>query len=893
MTQPELANRIGCSVSAIRKIENDERRPSVQVAELLAAALDIDAKDRALFLQVARGVKSTARLTGLDSPSLAPMAAPAAAATVEPTVALASPLPLRPLPSRLPVPPTPLIGRAAEQQELVRLFSQPDCRLVTLVGAGGVGKTRLALAVAAAQDEQYAGALFFVPLAAIQAPNLLAQAIAAAIGFSFGNQGDPEHQLLSYLRDKHMLIVLDNIEHLLLPHNHSDSGDPAASVEAQLGRMAEHAPDVKLLVTAREPLNIRGEWIFELHGLDVPPCQAAALPAAELECEAMQYGAVQLFVDCARRIHHDFSLTAGAYADVARICRMVDGMPLAIELATAWGRTLAYHEIAGEIERNIDFLAANRRDLPERQRSLRATFEYSWRLLNEEEQRVLARLAVFAGGFTREAAADVARASLPVLSSLAAKSLVRRVATAHATRVGVRRAGDVLPTRYELHELVRQFATAKLQEHPAEQQATCARHAHYYLHFLEQQHAVLVSCEQKSALQWLTTELANIRQAWDWAVQQGQSAQLQRVAWTFWYFFELRNYFQEGEATLRRSRQHLQALLEPASSLGAAHELAWATLLTHEAFFVFRLGRPDAALEQLTEAIARLRQHDDLAALGFGLWAYGSICWVPGRFAEAVAVLTEALAISQCTRQPWQLAVNYTFLGIVRHEQGSYIEAERLLSEGYCLARSLGDPRPISFSSSFLSRTAQALGQYDRMFDVLKEGLRLATETGDRFGQGVAIEQLAQVSHALGREADAQRYFAEGLALYQAIGDDRSLARLLNNMAAISLARGDEDEAQTLFTKALQNALEATALPIALDALAGLSAIRARQGDDETALALALAVARHPASTQGAVARAGQLQCELAARLTPEQVAGAEAQAQAARDLADLARMAV
>jgi predicted ATPase/transcriptional regulator with XRE-family HTH domain len=881
MTQPELADRVGCSVSAIRKIESDERRPSAQIAELLADALLIEDADRPLFIQVARGVKSTTRLDGLEAPPLAAATAAIAAAAPASTTP-----PVRPSPPRLPIPPTPLIGRTAEQEALAALLDQPDCRIISLVGAGGIGKTRLALAVAAAYGQKV-GAVFLAPLAAIQSPDLVAQAIATAIGFTFGNQGEPEQQLLAYLRDQQILIVLDNIEHLLSTHS---AGEPPTSVEALLGRIAARAPGVKLLVTAREPLTMRGEWVFELHGLATPPPATLMLPEEELLQTALRYEAVQLFVDCARRTQHDFALTASTCADVTRICILVDGMPLGIELATAWGRTLAYHEIAAEIERSIDFLAVKQRNLPERQRSLRATFEYSWRLLNVEEQQVLARLAVFAGGFTREAAADVARASLPVLSSLAAKSLVRRVATPQATRIGVRRTGDVLPTRYELHELVRQFAAAKLQEDGAEQTAAHTRHARYYLQFLEQQHAPLVSSEQKSALQWLTTELANLRQAWEWAVQQEQAAALRSVAWTFWYFFELRNYFQEGETTFHRARQHLQTLPAITGPEAAAREVAWANLLTHEAFFVFRRGDPDAALAHATVAAARLRGHCDLAALGDALWAYGAIAWVLGEFAAATAALDEALAISRTTQSPWPLAVNHTFLGIVRHEQGDYVAAEQLLSEGYRLARLLGDPRPISFSSSFLSRTAQALGRYDRMLDVLGEGLRLASETGDRFGQGIAIEQLAQVSHALGRTADAERYFAEGLTLYRAISDVWSLARVLNNMGTISLAHGDLDEAQRLFTEALHDALEATAPPSALEALTGLAAVHAQQGDDGTALALAAAVTRHPSSPQAAAARAAALQQELMARLTSARVVR-RALAHAADDLAELAAL--
>lgn len=848
LTQQALAEQIACSVAAVRKFESNERRPSREIAGLLADALAIAPEDRELFLAAARGLRHADEL---PAPAAPPVTPPSTSPSTSVGIVARQ---KRPRALRLPMPSTPLFGRTAELQELTRLLVRPDCRLVTVVGLGGIGKTRVALAAAAAQDDAYLGEVYFVPLAAIQTPALLPQAIASAIGFTFGLIGEPTQQLLAYLRTQRMLLLLDNIEHLLAANVAAEN-----TVEKQLLQIAERAPGVKLLVTSREPLNIPGEWTFDLHGLTVPPLSAQI-------ADVKTYSAIAMFIDCAQRTQRAFTLTPNVYPVITRICNLLNGAPLGIELATAWGHVLNYGEIADEIERNIDFLSVNRRDVPERQRSLRATFEYSWRLLNVDEQRILARLAIFAGGFTREAAEHVTGADLPILSALVAKSLVRRNDSSTAGRTpGVSQA-----SRYELHELVRQFAAAKLQIDTDDLQHTNRAHAHFYLALLQHFSAMLTSPQQKHALQQLMIEISNIRQAWEWAVAAGEVELLRQVAWTYWYFFELRNYFQEGEQTFRRAQ--IQVSEQQSKSRKPAYAVLWGHLVTHQAFFTFRRGHPDTALQLLDAALPVLRRHDDQAALGDALWAQGAIGWVVGAFDQAHAALREALTISQQTRLPWQLAVNHMFLGIVLHEQGDFTAAEQFLHEGLQLARRLGDPRPISFATNFLSRTAQMLGNYDQMLDLLHEGVRMATETEDRFGIAIAMEQLAQGNDALGRRAEAERYYDQTIRLYREIADAWSLGRLLNARGRSALERGEITSAHTNFEEALQSALESNALPNALDAAIGLAEVMAAQGQELTALTIAYAIQQHPASTRVAVSHAEELQMRLLAHLPPGDV---------------------
>src|SRR3712207_1580304 len=333
-------------------------------------------------------------------------------------------------PAPLPPQPTTFVGREAEVAALTRLLAEPDCRLVTIVGPGGIGKTRLALQVAARAAPAYADGVAFAPLQDVPTAELLVGALAEAVGCPLSGRDEPQDQLLAYLRDRELLLLLDNAEHLL---------DGAEFV----GELLAAAPRLQLLVTSREALNLQEEWRYPLAGLEVPAVgQGRGVEACS---------AVALFVERARRVRRDFALEAEREG-VVRICRLVGGLPLALELAAAWARTLPCAAIAEEIAGNLALLATSARNVPERHRSVRAAFDQSWQHLSWEERAVYARLAVFHGGFRRAAAERVAGATLPVLATLLDKSLVRYEADG----------------RYHLHELLGEYAAEQLAASPGE-----------------------------------------------------------------------------------------------------------------------------------------------------------------------------------------------------------------------------------------------------------------------------------------------------------------------------------------------------------------------------------------------------------------------------------------
>lgn len=375
----------------------------------------------------------------------------------------------------LPSQPTPFIGRQADLAQIITRLNDQGCRLLTIVGPGGMGKTRLALQTAQtildvgftlADSEagstaypKFADGVFFVALAGVASPDLLVSTIAATLDFTPYGNGTPQSQLLGHLRPKTILLVLDNFEHLL------DGVDVITSLLAA-------ALGVKVLTTSREALNLYEEWLHPLSGMSFPGDEDEA--RRESNAQLSDYTAVQLFVQRAQRMKPSFDLTSEGAA-VVRICHLVGGMPLGIEMATSWLKHFPCEQIAKEIERNLDFLATTLRNVPSHHRSIRAVFEHSWHLLSVAEQQTLQQLAVFRGGFQLAAAQQVAGANFPLLVSLAEKSLVQPTPSG----------------RYQIHELLRQFAEEKLQALLQEWSAVQERHAHYYLLFLQQHQAGL------------------------------------------------------------------------------------------------------------------------------------------------------------------------------------------------------------------------------------------------------------------------------------------------------------------------------------------------------------------------------------------------------------------
>ena len=432
-----------------------------------------------------------------------------------------SPPPLKSTQNRhnLPTQTTSFVGREAELAEIQRLLlDELGCRLLTLIGPGGTGKTRLALAVASQMLDVFSDGAYFVSLASVSENADIVPAIAEALRFTFYGQDDPKDQLLAYLGQKQLLLVVDNFEHLL------DGADLMSEILGQ-------APEVTLLTTSRERLNLQEEWVYEVPGL--------AFPALKEETSEglSSYSAIELFTQRARQTVPNFAPSEDEMIDIGCICQLVEGMPLGLELAAPWVRTLSCREVAAEIERSFDFLSTTLRNMPERHRSLRAIFEQTWGRLSEAEQAVLRQLSVFRGGSTRKAAEQVTDATLPVLSSLVDKALLRRTNTG----------------RYELHELIRQFAETQLQTDSSAVEQVQKRHGDYFVAFLETRTAGVKGGRQKETLAEIKADMDNIRLAWRRAIANRDVEGFERAAECLFIFYLYSSGHYEGQIAFQQA----------------------------------------------------------------------------------------------------------------------------------------------------------------------------------------------------------------------------------------------------------------------------------------------------------------------------------------------------
>ena len=519
-------------------------------------------------------------------------------------------------PHNLPPQLTPFVGRETVLSEIVERMEDPACRLLTLVGPGGCGKTRLALEAAAAQLERYPHGVGFVSLAPLNSSESIVPAIADAIGFTFYEGGEPQQQLQDYLRGRTALLVMDNYEHLL----------EGAGVVQELLRAA---PRVRILATSRIRLNLDGEYRFPIGGMQYPDWRGLERG----QDDPTRYSAVRLFVQGARRAKPDFALTGENVSGVGQVCQLVEGMPLAIRLAASWVPLLSPQEIASELTRSLDMLATDRQDVPLRQRSMRATLDHTWRLLTERERKLLQGLAIFRGGFAREAAQQVTGASLLELMGLADRSLLQ----------------PSLPGRYEIHELSRQYAQGKLNQSSDAGAAIRDRHCAYYVAALLKWGADLKGARQKAALAEIEADVENVMVAWKLAITVGDVERVEEALDGLCCFFDWRGRIREGQAVCQEATDMLAREERGVQTRLRAKVLYWS------ACFSGALGYTDIASERLDDCL-RLLATTDLdtrAEKTSVLVRSGRLAFEAGDNARARHLFEESLALCRELGDRW------------------------------------------------------------------------------------------------------------------------------------------------------------------------------------------------------------------------------------------------
>lgn len=570
--------------------------------------------------------------------------------------------------------------------------------------------------------------------------------------------------------------------------------------------------------------------------------------------------AAALFLQRARQVNVNLTTNSADLSAITRICQLVEGLPLGLELAATWIRAASLPEIAQEIERSIDFLTTNARDVPARHRSMRAVFDHSWNLLAEEERQVLMRLSVFQGGFTRKAAEQVAGASLPLLSALINKSLVRR---------GQDR-------RYDLHELTRQYAAARLEAEKAEAMQTRASHAEFYLTMLANDYD-LRSDRQPEAFSSLKLDIDNIRAAWDSAIANGAVDLLRQASGGLYYFYDLQQFFQEAALLYQRAAEMIHQRLESGKDSHASAEKdrllgALVEVQGRQAFFMMRSGHNTEAKALYLENLERLDSLDEPFLRAYNYTFLGLVTWAMGEYEQSEINFLRGIPICLEVGVPWLIAVGLCFQGALEHDLGRLDAAYEHLREAMAVCRKMSDPYLTLLVGTMFSRTAQQRGQLDQAQELLLESLQIARESGNRWAIGLGLEQLAMIALETGETAQAYQMLEESVALHRDVGDAWSLSRSLHALSRVALKQDNLAAAEQYAVECARMAAGEEFFPNALDGLATLAEVRARQEKVTPALEIILYVIHNPASPPEARTRAEALRAELSAQVSDQQI---------------------
>lgn len=807
LTQKELAQQVGYAEVTLRKVEADELRPSRQMAEKLAHALQLALEDQAQFVRFARDQP------GWDEVSLPTQMSPAA---------LSSP-PTNLLPQlvscidrehhNLPTPPTLLIGRTVEISTAIALLRRDDTWLVTLSGPGGSGKTRLGLEIAGMLIPYFPHGIFFVDLTPIQDPALLLPTIIEALGLQETPGQSIEENLQFYLRDKQILLILDNFEQLV-------------AAAPRLADLHRRAPRLTLLVTSRTLLRLRGEK--ELLVLPLP------LPESVETLETVkQSEAVRLFVERVQDVQPNFALTENNAPTLAAICIHLDGLPLAIELAAVHCKVLSLQKLLEQLAHPLDLLTQGFRDLPDRQQTLRATIAWSYHLLNKAEQALCRRLAVFVGGCTLEAAEAVwAERGLLADRGLPASAHQRHnlylpgplldEMAALVDKNLVQQSIQFDEPRFRMLETIREYAWEQLCTQ-GEEAATQRLHVEYYLQLAEQAAAHLRSPDQAAWLEQLAVEYGNLRAAVAWTLGNQQADTGARLGTALWRFWNMRGFYAEGWHWLE---QLLHLIDDPAQR---------ANLLYGQGMLAQRRGENEQTFDCFSQSLLLYRQLADTHGIASALRSLGFVCYQRGDFERARSILEEALLLFRTLDDQEGVAVTLDHLA---HIAFGLEEAKQLYEESLALLRHAGNLQDITVTLGRLAYIAIDQTNYEKAHAYLDEQLQISETLGNRNGIATALCIMGYLAYAEQDFAAAQPLYEKSMKLCQEIGDRSQLPEPIMWLGALALIRNQQAEAHSHLEQALLLYQSGNNLRRMSTVLGYLAALEARQGNAQRAVLL-------------------------------------------------------
>lgn len=632
------------------------------------------------------------------------------------------------------------IGRQAERAAIRDLLMQT--RLLTLAGPGGIGKTRLALQIAADCEDLFSDGIVFVPLQTVNEASFVVFALSNALGITSIDKSDAYSQLLDYLQDRHMLLVLDNVEHLL------DAGWIMADI-------LEKTPYTSIMITSREVLNLREEQIYHMQGLSVGD------------------DAVQLFTARARQVRLDFNPDG---TDVREICRILDGVPLAIELAATWVKLLSTGEIISEIRRNLDFLSTPLKNIPERHQSMRAVFNHSWDLLPDNERDVLKRLSVFGASFTRQAAEQVAGASLASLASLVDKSLLW------------------VDGRYSIHELLRQYAAEMLDDD--ERSQTQHNHAAYYHALLCREGARLKTGEQAAALKEIEVELDHIRSAWEWMVNHRQETMIWDCLEPLGLYYQMRSRLMEAYEIFTRAVRQFESEETP----------LLAVLLLLQGWYAqfAETLRPKLSMEIVRRAARLIQNLNVINNLPMHMGEMVFQCDDGG-----LSIVQQSYKYFRERDDQWGIAwCLHNLAHLKSHYENDVAQAKRLFEEAIAAFEAVGDQWCATWSRGALGMILEEEGDFAAAFKHYRKRLDPCEQVGDLAGTAWTLQQIAQVAMEMGNYDVARHYCYQSLQVAMDVSSKKSVDESIFRFARLCEMTGNLDRAVELLAPFHQNDLK-------------------------------------------------------------------------------------
>jgi predicted ATPase/transcriptional regulator with XRE-family HTH domain len=717
LTREGLAGRVGCSAGTIQKLEEEERRPSLGMAERLAQIFDIPPNEQPAFLRFARGeLHSWSAETQEDTPW-------------NPSAKLSR--------SNLPTTVTSLVGREREIADVRNYLLKADIHLVTLIGPPGIGKTRLSIESARATFPDFPDGVFFAALASLDSPALIAVTVAQALGYVGTGSVSTLEQLREGIGNKQILIVLDNCEHLI------------EDVAALASSLLSGCPRLTILATSRESLRIPGEWLYPVPALDIP----GADPSLDMDA-AVNFPALTLFAERARAVRPNFVLDAENIKAIAAICRQLDGLPLAIELIAARMRLITPQALSERLHDQFVLSTDGMRAVPARQKSLNDAIEWSYRLLSEEEQKIFASLSVFSGAFTLEAAETIFSHTLggpnisALILSLLDKSLLQR---------SLDLSGE---PQYTMLATIREFAGQCLQEIHRETE-TRNWHLAYFLDLAGQADRELRGPDQPAWLNRLNTMQDNLRVALDWAIETEQAETALQLACRLWWFWSKRSEFIEGRQWLKRVISMRDAPLFPN---------LYADVLTQLAHHVCLPLGANEAKPFIEQALPIARAHGNPQTLANALMVFGIVLTLEENFVAAQTALEESISIFREVQEDWGAALATMSLGFSAYKRDDRGTALELNEQALAAFRELGDQY---FQGVCLYETGNLRakrGDWEEGLAKLRESLRLSSALGSRFEIAAGLWRLAETEQYLGQIARAVRLYCAAKNVYDSIG---------------------------------------------------------------------------------------------------------------------------